>query len=88
MAAEADVAAVDRFLAERKTLSGPPPEFGPSGHVRGKGGKGGHEEWQAKWPIANSLGVVTTGHLPHRGWCGRLWAVAGAHLQQSANHAH
>ena len=58
MAAPADVAAVDRFLAGRKTLFGAPPEFGPSNFNRK-----GQFEWHAIWPIADDIGVVTTGQL-------------------------
>jgi hypothetical protein len=54
-----DVAAVDAFLADSpKQLSGPPPEFGAAAFHRR-----GDYEWNAVWPIADSLGVVTTGQL-------------------------
>jgi hypothetical protein len=58
MATEAEVAAVDRFLAMPKSLYGPPPEFGASSFVRA-----GQQEWQAVWPLADELGVVTSGQL-------------------------
>ena len=54
----AEVEAVDRFLAEKKYLSGDPPEFGPSNFQRK-----GHYERRAVWPIADELGVVTSGQL-------------------------
>jgi hypothetical protein len=55
----ADVAAVDAFLADGgKTLSGAPPEFGVSAFNRN-----GQYEREAIWPIADSLGIVTTGQL-------------------------
>jgi hypothetical protein len=49
---------VDAFLAEKKTLSGPAPEFGVSAFHRE-----GQYEREAIWPIADSLGIVTTGQL-------------------------
>jgi hypothetical protein len=58
MATAAEVAAVDAFLADQKTLAGAPPEFGPSSFYRQ-----GAYEWAATWPIQNSRGVVETGHL-------------------------
>jgi hypothetical protein len=55
----ADVAAADAFWADTpKTLSGPPPEFGASTFHRE-----GQYEREAIWPIADSLGIVTTGQL-------------------------
>jgi len=54
----ADVEAVDRFLADKKYLSGDPPEFGPSNFQRR-----GQYERRAVWPIADELGVVTSGQL-------------------------
>ena len=55
----ADVAAVDAFLADTpKHLFGPPPEFGAATFHRRD-----DYEWTAVWPIADSLGVVTTGQL-------------------------
>lgn len=55
----ADVAAVDAFLADSpKHLFGPPPEFGAATFHRRD-----DYEWTAVWPIADSLGVVTTGQL-------------------------
>lgn len=55
----ADVAAADAFWADTpKRLSGAPPEFGMSTFNRD-----GQYEREAIWPIADSLGVVTTGQL-------------------------
>lgn len=55
----ADVAAAGAFWADSpKTLSGAPPEFGITQFHR----KGEYER-EAIWPIADSLGVVTTGQL-------------------------
>jgi hypothetical protein len=55
----ADVVAADAFWADTpKTLSGPPPEFGVSTFNRE-----GQYEREAVWPIADSLGIVTTGQL-------------------------
>jgi hypothetical protein len=55
----AEVAAVDAFWADQpKTLAGAPPEFGASTFYR--------DEAYAReciWPIADSLGIVTTGQL-------------------------
>lgn len=54
-----EVAAVDSFIADAsKTLYGAPPEFGPTTRFHR-----GVYEWDAKWPIADGLGIVTTGHL-------------------------
>jgi len=54
-----DVAAVDAFWADApKTLSGAPPEFGVSTFYRD-----GAYAREAIWPIADSLGIVTTGQL-------------------------
>lgn len=58
MASATDVAAVDQFLSSQKHLYGAPPEFGRSNFQR----KGKHE-WQASWPIADSLGMVTSAQL-------------------------
>src|SRR5215472_14174750 len=59
MATEAEVAAVDAFLSDQKRLYGEPPEFGPTNvHRRGR-----QPEWDAVWPVADSLGVVTSGQL-------------------------
>lgn len=56
---EADVAAVDAFLADSpKSLAGPPPEFGLSPFHRS-----GVYEWRANWPIADSAGVIGLGTL-------------------------
>jgi hypothetical protein len=57
-AIEADVAAADAFWADKKQLSGPPPEFGVSAFNRD-----GQYEREAIWPIADSIGIVTTGQL-------------------------
>jgi len=55
----ADVAAVDAFWADTpKSLSGPPPEFGPSTFNRRD-----QYEQEAKWPIADSIGIVRSAHL-------------------------
>jgi hypothetical protein len=54
-----DVAAADAFWADAgKSLAGAPPEFGVSTFYRD--GEYGRE---AIWPIADSLGIVTTGQL-------------------------
>lgn len=53
-----DVEAADRFLGSEKYLSGKMPEFGPSGFNRRK-----QSEWEAVWPIADSIGIVSTGQL-------------------------
>jgi hypothetical protein len=53
-----DVGWADEFLAEDKSLVGPPPEFGPK-----KNKSTSRSMWDAVWPIANSAGVVETGHL-------------------------
>lgn len=58
MATAAEIAAVDTFLEGRKHLFGSPPEFGPTTYVRRS-----QAEWQAVWPIADDLGVVTTGQM-------------------------
>jgi hypothetical protein len=56
---EADVAAADAFWADApKHLSGAPPEFGVATFNRY-----GQYEREAIWPIADSLGIVTTGQL-------------------------
>lgn len=55
----ADVAAADAFWKDTpKALSGPPPEFGVSTFYRD-----GAYAREAVWPIADSLGIVTTGQL-------------------------
>ena len=54
----AEVEAVDRFMSGEKYLYGQMPEFGPSNFNRK-----GKFEHQAIWPIADDLGVVTSGHL-------------------------
>lgn len=54
----ADIQAVDAFLSQKKTLFGSPPEFGETRFVRK-----GQPEWDAVWPLADELGVVTSGHL-------------------------
>jgi hypothetical protein len=59
MVTEADIAAVDAFLSDQKHLYGAPPEFGPTNRHSRKL----RQEWDAVWPIADSLGVVTTGQL-------------------------
>lgn len=54
-----DVEAVRQFLADKpKTLAGPAPEFGATTFHRNN-----VYEWDAKWPIADSLGVITSGQL-------------------------
>jgi len=53
-----DIELVDEFLADMKTFSGNPPEFGPKSQ---KGGK--FHMWEAVWPIANSFGITETGQL-------------------------
>lgn len=53
-----EVEAVDRFLAAEKRLYGEMPEFGATRFHRR-----GHFEHQAVWPIADQLGVVSSGHL-------------------------
>lgn len=58
MASQAEVDAVDAFMAESKQLSGSPPEFGPSSFV-----KNGRAEMTAVWPIADVVGVVGAGQL-------------------------
>jgi len=58
MATAAEIAAVDAFLADPKTLAGSPPEFGPTTFHK----KGGYE-WAATWPMQSSQGVVETGQL-------------------------
>jgi hypothetical protein len=52
-----EVTAVDQFLADEKTLHGPAPEFGMKrwGH--------GAALREGVWPIANSAGIVESGHL-------------------------
>ena len=57
MARVNEVDLVDKFLAEEKTLSGPPPEFGMKRGGRGRALREGI------WPIANSAGIVETGQL-------------------------
>jgi hypothetical protein len=52
------VEAVDAFWADIKQLAGPPPEFGAS-----KFNREGQYEREAIWPIADSVGIVTTGQL-------------------------
>lgn len=55
----ADVAAADAFWNDApKFLAGPAPEFGVSTFNRN-----GQYEREAVWPIADSIGVVTSGHL-------------------------
>jgi hypothetical protein len=58
MTTAVDIAVVDAFLADPKTLAGSPPEFGPSGFHRR-----GNNEWAATWPLRGSHGVVETGQL-------------------------
>jgi hypothetical protein len=58
MVSATDVAAVDQFIANSKRLYGAQPEFGPSAFQRR-----GIREWQAVWPIADDIGVITTGQL-------------------------
>ena len=58
MATAAEIAAVDAFLADPKTLAGSPPEFGPTTFHK----KGGYE-WAATWPMQSSQSVVETGQL-------------------------
>lgn len=58
MVTAAELAAVDAFFADRKTLYGDPPEFGPT-----KFHRKGLPEWNAVWPIADSLGIMTGGQL-------------------------
>jgi hypothetical protein len=54
-----EIAAVDSFSADAgKTLYGPPPEFGAT-----KFHRNGAYEWDATWPIADGLGIVTSGQL-------------------------
>jgi len=53
-----DIELVDEFLADQKTFSGSPPEFGPKNQ---RGGK--VHMWEAVWPIANSLGIIESGQL-------------------------
>jgi hypothetical protein len=55
----ADVASADAFWGDTpKRLAGAPPEFGAATFYRD-----GAYEREAVWPIADSLGIVTTGHL-------------------------
>ena len=55
---EKEVFEIDRFLAEPKTLIGPLPRWGKSKFF----GKT-EPEMEAKWPIADSLGIVGRGQL-------------------------
>jgi len=55
-----EVAAADRFLSDKKSLHGPPPEFGLKQNSRRKKGE---SAWEAIWPVANSLGIVESGQI-------------------------
>lgn len=46
----AEILAVDAFLADAKTLDGPPPQWLNGSRVG---------EWQATWNVADSVGIVS-----------------------------
>jgi hypothetical protein len=56
-----DVMLADQFLADVKSLSGAPPEFGPKQNNRRRSRK--ESFWEAVWPIANSIGIIESGQL-------------------------
>jgi hypothetical protein len=55
-----EVSFADQFLLDKKTLYGPPPEFGLKQNSRRKKGD---SSWEAIWPIANSMNVAESGQL-------------------------